>query len=89
MAYFPAVFGQSHCSSPLEKKTVIIPVPETTCPPANNDFRSVAFTSVLMKCFEKISVNMLKTEVSSPLRFAYKHWLNTADMVINVTTTFR
>lgn len=71
----------------LRKKSTITPVPNTSCPSANNGFGPVALTSVLMKCFEKLIVNMLKTEVAAnwdPLQFACRQGRSTEDTVISV-----
>jgi len=53
---------------------VIIPAPKIVKPVENN-FRPIALTSVIMKCFEKCIVSMLKAEVANnldPLQFAYR-----------------
>lgn len=52
------VFQQSldtHTVPALWKRSVIIPLPKKVNPTENNDFRPVALTSVIMKCFEKPS----------------------------------
>ena len=52
------------------KRSIIIPVPNPM-----NDFRSVALTSILAKCMERIVRNQLVASVADrmdPLQFAYK-----------------
>ena len=52
------------------KRSIIIPVPNPM-----NDFRSVALTSILAKCMERIVCNQLVASVADrmdPLQFAYK-----------------
>ena len=77
------------CTVPaLWKRSIIIPVPKISCPSTDNDFRPIALTSVVMKCFEKLVVNLLKAEVSvdiDPLQFAYRQGRGTEDAVTSVT----
>ena len=57
-AWFP-IFQKSvdsHVIPTLWKKSVITPVPKKPCPKVNNDFRPVALTSIVVKCFERIMV---------------------------------
>ena len=49
-----------------KKKSIIIPVPKKTTATCMNDFRLVALTSVIMKCFEQL-VNTSTTTYLSPL----------------------
>lgn len=54
----------------------------------NNDYHPVALTSLVMKCFEKIMINFLKTEVScflDPFQFDYKCNRSTEDTILAVT----
>lgn len=51
----------SHIVPALWKKAVIIPIPKKPHPSENNDFRPVALTSIIMKCFEKYIVSILKS----------------------------
>ena len=56
------------------KTSNIIPVPKRSNPTANNDYRPVALTSIVMKCFERIIKKILLDYVSQlldPLQFAY------------------
>ena len=57
------------------KLAKIIPVPKTQHARELNDFRPIALTPILAKCFEKIIRKRLLTDVSKsldPLQFAYK-----------------
>lgn len=68
----------------LWKRSVITSIPKKTRPFENNDFRPVALTSIVMKCFEKYIVSILKSEVSSkldPWQFAYKQASSAEDAV--------
>ena len=71
------LFQQSidSCSIPVIWKTAeIIPVPKKSPPICNNDYRPVALTSIIMKCFEKIVKNLLCQQVKQyidPYQFAY------------------
>ena len=72
----------------LWKKSRIIPVPKVSCPSGNKDFRPVALTCGVMKCFEGVIVNFLKSEVApslDPLQFAYREGRSTEDAVVSVT----
>ena len=50
----------SHAVPSTWKDSIIIPVPKKACCKENNDYRPVALTSIVMKCFEKIFVSLLK-----------------------------
>ena len=57
------------------KKSTIIPVPKKNSPECLNDFRPVALTSVVMKCFEKIVLKFINSLLPSNLdtyQFAYR-----------------
>lgn len=53
---------------------MVIPIPKFNGPKTLNDFRPVALTSVLMKCFERIRTEILKKteQASDSLQFAYR-----------------
>ena len=71
----------------LWKRAVIIPVPKIVKPISNNDFRPIALTSVIMKCFEKCIVSMLKAEIATnldPLQFAYRQGRGTEDAISSI-----
>ena len=66
-------------------KTIIIPVPKKPCCKENNDYRPVALTSVVMKCFEKIIISLLKAAVGCSLddfQFAYRSDRGIEDAVL-------
>ena len=44
-------------------KSYITPVPKKTCPKENNDYRSVALTSIVKKCLERIVPCKLRLDV--------------------------
>ncbi len=72
----------------LWKKSTIIPVPKKPCPSDNNDYRPVALTSVIMKCFEKYVVSLLKSQIDSaldPFQFAYRQGRGTDDAIHGIT----
>ena len=57
------------------KMATIIPVPKITRPNSLNDFRPIAVTSVISKCFEYLVCRKLKWQMSglmAPMQFAYK-----------------
>ena len=67
------------------KDSVIIPVPKKASCKENNDYRPVALTSVIMKCFEKIIINFLKAAVGCSLdtfQFAYRSNRGIEDAVL-------
>lgn len=68
----------------LWKRLMITSIPKKPHPSENNDFRPIALTSIVMKCFEKYIVSILKSEVSSkldPWQFAYKRGRSAEDAV--------
>jgi len=65
----------SLCGSKLFKKIIKIPVPKKMTAPCMNDFRPVALTSVIMKCFEQLVKAFINNSIpvsADPLQFAYK-----------------
>ena len=57
------------------KESIIVPVPKKNSPECLNDFRPVALTSVIMKCFEKIVLKFINSLLPSNLdmfQFAYR-----------------
>ena len=57
------------------KKSTVIPVPKKTQPVCLNDYRPVALTSVIMKTFERLVLQYLKTCIPpsfDPFQFAYR-----------------
>ena len=68
------------CKVPLIWKTsTVIPVP--------NDFRSIALTSLAMKCLEKIVKTEIRKETEhllDPLQFAYRHGKGVEDATLTI-----
>ncbi|KAK1805253.1 hypothetical protein P4O66_019595, partial [Electrophorus voltai] len=58
------------------KRSTIVPVPKKPRPSDLNDYRPVALTSVVMKCFEKLARDFM-----DPLQFAYRHNRSTDDAI--------
>ncbi len=59
----------------LWKEAIVVPIRKTRYPKTLNDFRPVALTSLVMKCFEKFVRDklLLKTQsLLDPLQFAYQ-----------------
>lgn len=70
--YFPVV---SRATENIWKQSTVIPVAKHNHPKVLNDFRPVALTSLVMKCFEKLvkKVVLTKTEnLLDPLQFVYR-----------------
>jgi hypothetical protein len=66
------------------KQTTIVPVPKNTKVTCLNDYRSVALTSVAMKCFERLvraHINNIIPETLNPLQFIYFHNRSTDDAI--------
>lgn len=58
-----------------------------THPIENKDFRAVALTCVVMKCFKKIILNMIKPKISSsldPHQFVNREGCSAKDAMINI-----
>ena len=69
----------------LWKLSAIKPLPKKPNPKCNNDYRPIALTSVLMKCFEKIIKNRLLLYVNlDEFQFAYKKSRSTKDACIGL-----
>ena len=57
------------------KATTIVPIPKKTKVTCLNDYRPVALTPVVMKCFEKLVLAHIDSIIPSsldPYQFAYK-----------------
>ena len=66
------------------KKSTIIPVPKKASPESFNDYRPVALTSVIMKCFEaifKVFIQSLLPSDFDPYQFAYRKNRSVEDAV--------
>uniref|UniRef100_A0A8C2G3L7 Reverse transcriptase domain-containing protein n=1 Tax=Cyprinus carpio TaxID=7962 RepID=A0A8C2G3L7_CYPCA len=66
------------------KATTIIPVPKKPSPSCFNDYRPVALTPILMKCFERLVMHHIKTALPpslDPFQFAYRSNRSTDDAI--------
>ncbi len=74
---FTSIFNESLATSVVPtsfKKSIIIPVPKNSKPSCLNDYRPVAFTSTVMKVFERLLKNHICSSIPAnldPLQFAY------------------
>lgn len=84
---FTSIFNisLSTCSIPkCLKSAIIVPIPKTTAVNSLNDYRPVALTSTIMKCFERLLLPHIKASLSPTLdqhQFAYKANRSTADAI--------
>eukprot|EP00061_Rhincodon_typus_P012313 g37960.t1 len=66
------------------KKTTIIPVPKKTHAVCLNDYRPVALTSIIMKCFGRLVVVHINSSLPlclDPPQFAYQHNRSIEDVI--------
>ncbi|KAM4612748.1 LOW QUALITY PROTEIN: contactin-4 [Polymixia lowei] len=66
------------------KTATIIPVPKKSSPSSFNDYRPVALTPILMKCFERLVMHHIKSLLSptlDPYQFAYRSNRSTDDAI--------
>uniref|UniRef100_A0A3Q3G1R3 Reverse transcriptase domain-containing protein n=1 Tax=Labrus bergylta TaxID=56723 RepID=A0A3Q3G1R3_9LABR len=66
------------------KATSIVPVPKHSSPTGLNDYRPVALTPIIMKCFERLVLAHLKNclpPTLDPFQFAYRSNRSTEDAV--------
>ncbi|KAK1784240.1 hypothetical protein P4O66_003729 [Electrophorus voltai] len=72
------------------KRSTIVPVPKKPRPSDLNDYRPVALTSVVMKCFEKLVRDFITSSLPAsmdPLQFAYCHNRSTDDAIAHLLHT--
>ena len=72
------------------KRSVIVPVPKNASPACLNDYRPVALTSEVMKCFERLvkkHICAFLPRNMDPLQFAYRPNRSTDDAVSQVLHT--
>ncbi|KAK1788543.1 hypothetical protein P4O66_016974 [Electrophorus voltai] len=72
------------------KRSTIVPVPKKPRPSDLNDYRPVALTSVVMKCFEKLLRDFITSSLPAsmdPLQFAYRHNRSTDDAIAHLLHT--
>lgn len=66
------------------KAATIIPVPKKSSPSCFNDYRPVALTPIIMKCFERLVMAHIKSTLPStldPYQFAYRAKRSTEDAI--------
>ncbi len=66
------------------KATTIIPVPKKSSPSCFNDYRPVALTPIIMKCFERLVMHHIKSVFPpslDPFQFAYRSNRSTDDAI--------
>ena len=66
------------------KATTIIPVPKKPSPSCHNDYRPVALTPIMMKCFERLVMQHIKSTLHpalDPYQFAYRSNRSTDDAI--------
>ncbi|KAI4878001.1 hypothetical protein NFI96_008347 [Prochilodus magdalenae] len=66
------------------KATTIIPVPKKSSVSCLNDYRPIALTPIIMKCFERLVLRHIKTLLPpslDPLQFAYRPNRSTDDAI--------
>ncbi|KAK1787220.1 hypothetical protein P4O66_017078, partial [Electrophorus voltai] len=72
------------------KRSTIVPVPKKPQPSDLNDYRPVALTSVVMKCFEKLDRDFITSSLPAsmdPLQFAYRYNRSTGDAIAHLLHT--
>jgi hypothetical protein len=84
---FTDIFNQSLSQSAVPtcfKMATIVPVPKKTKVTELNDYRHVALTSVIMKCFERLVKDHITSTLHvtlDPLQFAYSSNRSTDDAI--------
>ena len=66
------------------KRTTIVPVPKNTKAISMNDYRPIALTSIIMKCFERLVKSFIGSSLPptlDPMQFAYRSNRSTDDAV--------
>ncbi|XP_070400499.1 uncharacterized protein [Nothobranchius furzeri] len=72
------------------KESIIVPVPKKPHPASLNDYRPVALTSVVMKCFERLVRDFIISSLPDtldPLQFAYRPNRSTDDAICHLLHT--
>ncbi|KAI5620514.1 gastrula zinc finger protein XlCGF28.1-like [Silurus asotus] len=72
------------------KQSTIVPVPKKPQPACLNDYRPVALTSVVMKCFERMVRDFITASLPDtldPLQFAYRQNRSTEDAIAHLLHT--
>ncbi|KAK1796807.1 hypothetical protein P4O66_000875 [Electrophorus voltai] len=69
------------------KTTTIVPVPKKPMVSCLNDYRPIALTSIIMKCFQRLVMRHIKTQLPpslDPLQFAYRSNRSTDDAISTI-----
>ena len=72
------------------KTSTIIPVPKSAAAKSMNDFRPVALTPIIMKCFEQLVMVHIRNNIAAnvdPHQYAYRKSRSTSDAVSSVIHT--
>ncbi|KAI5628338.1 gastrula zinc finger protein XlCGF28.1-like [Silurus asotus] len=72
------------------KQSTIVPVPKKPQPACLNDYRPVALTSVVIKCFERLVRDFITASLPvtlDPLQFAYRQNRSTEDAIAHLLHT--
>uniref|UniRef100_A0A3P8QH73 Reverse transcriptase domain-containing protein n=1 Tax=Astatotilapia calliptera TaxID=8154 RepID=A0A3P8QH73_ASTCA len=80
----------SNTSVTCFKESIIVPVPKKPHPASLNDYRPVALTSVVMKCFERLVRDFIISSLPDtldPLQFAYRPNRSTDDAISHLLHT--
>ncbi len=89
---FTSIFNESLATSVVPtsfKKSVIIPVLKNSKPSCLNDYRPVAFTSTVMKIFERLLKKHICSSIPAtldPFQFAYRPNRSTDDAILDSLT---
>ena len=89
LGYFNPSLTLSAVPSSLKASTVV-PLPKKSPTTSLNNYRPVALTPVVMKCFEKLVRSHIKTfitPVSDPYKFAYRANRLTEDAMLHTALT--
>lgn len=72
------------------KQSIIVPVPKKQQPACHNDYRPVALTSIVMKCFERLMRDHITSSLPATidsLQFAYRTNRSTDDAISHLLHT--
>ena len=93
-SYLSFIFSQlfswslKDCIVPsIWKKSIISPIPKNRSPSSLNDFRPVALTPIVMKCFERLVLKKLLSQTQEfldPFQFAYRPKRSTDDATLTL-----
>uniref|UniRef100_A0A3B1K8G0 Reverse transcriptase domain-containing protein n=1 Tax=Astyanax mexicanus TaxID=7994 RepID=A0A3B1K8G0_ASTMX len=84
---FSSIFNLSLSQSIVPtcyKNTTIVPLPKRSPPTCLNDYRPVALTLIIMKCFERVVLDHIQCSIPDtldPLQYAYRPNRSTSDAI--------